>query len=107
MDYRNRNRTGTIGTRTTAKREGVTVADKAPLPEGPVASVGLSASVGHARDYGSTKFDVSCWVTMPSALDERSKASTLDRCRDIVYDRLEQMRDEVAEKFFPDVDSWG
>ena len=110
MRYPNRNRDGAIGTRTTVKRDGVVVKDeskKRAVPtsgEGLTHSVGTSASIGHGRDYGSSKFEVACWVTMPCA--PGAENSVLDECRSVVYERLTAMRDEVAEQFFPDIDSW-
>jgi len=67
------------------------------------ASVGLSASIGMAKEYGSEKFEVAVWCTLPCLPDEESVAVTYQECYDHVERELRERSNQVVLKFFPEM----
>ena len=108
MTYPNRNRTGKTGTRVYAKREEEVLLDEhtsnSNSYEAGEASVGVSASIGHAKDFGKTKFEVACWVTVPCADTVEDRTAASREATSQVCTTLDRMREEVAERYFPNIE---
>ena len=103
--------TGSRGERASATKQGdqvlsrdtnksslVPAAAPGPEEEQP-GSIGLSVSVGHAAEYGRDKFEVAAWCTLPCGSDEESRQAVFEQCKQDVYQRLTDLRQEVVQVF--------
>jgi hypothetical protein len=93
-------RTGETEFETDPKQE-VWRPDEALKP--PLASVGLSASVGAATAYGQEKYDVAAWCTLPCEMTEASIKEAYDVCYDFIVKELERREADVRARFFPNM----
>jgi hypothetical protein len=71
--------------------------------EGPVASVGLSVSVGASTEFAREKIEVSAWCTLPCKPEDKAIAEAYQRAAIIVMTEAQNRLDEASAKFFPNM----
>jgi len=71
------------------------------LVDGPLATVGIAASVGQSTEYGQEKYEISAWCSMPVPADEDGIKDGYDVAYDFVMKELETRHLDVQRRFFP------
>lgn len=73
------------------------------LMAGPIATVGISASVGQSTDYARAKYEISAWCSLPVPADDDSIRDGYDVAYDYVMSELQRRESDVQERFFPEL----
>lgn len=103
---------GSRGGRTTVstKDRGVIYEDQKSTPvvpetpaSGPMASVGLSVSVGQSTEFARQKIEVAAWCTLPCLPDEVSVRDAYQACYDIVTEEISARSNQAIQRFFPEM----
>lgn len=71
------------------------------LLQGPLATVGISASVSQSTDYAREKYEVSAWCSLPVLADDESIREGYDVAYEYVMSELERRESDVQTRFFP------
>jgi hypothetical protein len=67
----------------------------------PMASVGLSLTVGQSTEYAREKIEVSAWCTLPCEPDEEVMQATYEACYEFVAREIQERSSDALERFFP------
>lgn len=103
---------GRRGSRVTVKHadgsqtELPTIDEVIPMPEPtnkPMASVGVSLTVGRSTPYAREKIEVSAWCTLPCEPTEEDVRETYQVAYDFVAHEAEMRSDQALQKFFPEL----
>jgi hypothetical protein len=68
---------------------------------GPLASVGMSLSVGASTEYAREKYEIAAWCTLPCKPVEADILETYEVCYDFCVKEIDRRRDEVEKVVFP------
>jgi hypothetical protein len=71
------------------------------MTEGPLASVGISATVGESTEYAREKFEISAWCTLPAYANEEAIVETYEVAYEFVASELERRKEDIKRRFFP------
>ena len=67
---------------------------------GPLASVGLSASVGRSTEYAREKYELAAWCTLPCQADEKDILETYEVAYSFIINELKRREEDVESRFF-------
>lgn len=69
----------------------------------PLATVGLSVSVGRSSNFAREKYEVTAWCSLPVPADAKSIAHGYDLAYAYVMGELERRDSDVEARFFPEL----
>jgi hypothetical protein len=69
---------------------------------GPLASVGMSVSVGGSTEYAREKYEIAAWCTLPCRPNEADIVKTYAVAYDFCVREIDRRRDEVESVVFPE-----
>ena len=67
--------------------------------DGEDASVGMSVSLGQSAEFGSAKYEVTIWCTLPSGTSEDDRRETLNIVKDFVFSELDEKRIALIDEY--------
>lgn len=68
---------------------------------GPLATVGISLSMGQSTDYGREKYELTAWCSLPVPADEESIKDGYEVAYAFCMNELKARENDVQERFFP------
>jgi len=77
-----------------------------PMPEPtnqPMASVGVSLTVGRSTQYAREKIEASAWCTLPCEPNEEAIQEAYEAAYAFVEHEVGQRADQALQKFFPEL----
>lgn len=77
-----------------------------PMPEPtnqPMASVGVSLTVGRSSKFAREKIEASAWCTLPCLPEEEAIQETYEVAYNFVVHEVAERADQALAKFFPEL----